>query len=447
MSTVLRDGDYWTHAGLNEIERAAHRQLDTLKLLRRDEGADWVRKYSLIRAIQDAAVDRRSGFEHIMSKELTDRAGAPLAHSGFLVPWEVFNTRADIVGTTTAGGYLVETANVPAADALRPNMLVGRRGCTFIDASTGNVSLPKLTGVATATWLPAETSQVSETDETFGQTSFSPHSVSTYVEFSRLLQTQAGPSAAEFVVRRDLINVIARSLDAACIAGTGSNGQPHGIIGATNVQTFSGTTLSITSVMNAAVALGDALDASAGIIANRTTAGLLRTRPETTYSTRMLWEGSLIEGSLCRIPRGQQYRDGLRGADPGIVALPQCLRLGRGHRGDDQPVRCQQFQVGRRRYARDADGRRGFDVWFCLQLREHRHMSYYDDRWPSLAGRNPLQPLADYKQPTMPQKKIRALTSDFFVGAGVVACEGRTYTIDADIAAGLIAQKRAAYAL
>lgn len=300
MNTVA---DYWRDAALGEIERTAQRQLDTLKLLKRDEGADWARKYSLIRAIQEASIDKRTGFEHVMSKELTDRAGKPLAHGGFLVPWEVFG-RADIVGTTTQGGYLVETANVPAADALRPNMLVGRRGCTYIDAGTGNVSLPKQTGVTTATWLAAETSQVSEGDQTFGQTAFSPHTVSVYTEFSRLLQAQAGPSSAEFVVRRDLINVVARALDAAAISGSGSNGQPHGIIGSTGVQTFSGTTLSVTSVMNAAVALGDALNTSAGIVAARATAGLLRTRPETTYSTRMLWEGSMIEGSCVGLPAG-----------------------------------------------------------------------------------------------------------------------------------------------
>jgi hypothetical protein len=59
---------------------------------------------------------------------------------------------------------------------------------------------------------------------------------------------------------------------------------------------------------------------------------------------------------------------------------------------------------------------------------------------------NPLQSLGTYKVPSMPTKKIRALTSDYFVNRGEVAREGRIYSVDADVAAGLVAQKRAEYA-
>ena len=75
-------------------------------------------------------------------------------------------------------------------------------------------------------------------------------------------------------------------------------------------------------------------------------------------------------------------------------------------------------------------------------------MSSYDmsDRWTPLSARNPLEPVAVYKQPTMPQKKIRCLVGDFYVGGGVVAEVGKTYSIDADLARALVKFGRAEYA-
>ena len=267
----------------------------------RDRAHPWLKDYSLRHAIDVMAQDtRRSGLEFEISKDL-ERA-QPAAHGGLIVPWLAF-TRADAVGPLSAGGYLVETVNVEAADALRPNMVVGGLGATIINAPYGaNVNLPRLTGVATASWLPSEATTVTETQQTFGQVGFTPHTVGAYTELSRLLILQAAPSPAEFVVRRDLIAVVARALDLAALFGTGTTGQPHGLAGATGVSTFSGTTLALTGIVNAAVALGDALDDSAGVAANRTTAGLLKTRPESAGSTRLLWEGSLVAGECVGMP-------------------------------------------------------------------------------------------------------------------------------------------------
>ncbi len=260
----------------------------------------YLKDYSLCRAIGNMAHERRTGIEHEVSQDLqrTHRA----EHGGIIVPWQVF-TRADIVGSDSFGGYLVETLNLDAVDALRPSTVAIQLGATVIPAPYGaNVNVPRQTGVGTASWLTNEQTTITESDQVFGQIASSPHTLAAYTEVSRLLTLQAAPSPAEFVVRRDLVATVGRALDLAAFFGSGTAGAPHGLAGMTGVNTFTNTTASVTTIIGAAVALGDGLNASAGVASTKAVAGLLRERPETTYSTRMLWEGSLIAGNCCGFP-------------------------------------------------------------------------------------------------------------------------------------------------
>ena len=160
----------------------------------------YLKDYSLCRAIGNMAHERRTGIEHEVSQDLqrTHRA----EHGGIIVPWQVF-TRADIVGSDSFGGYLVETLNLDAVDALRPSTVAIQLGATVIPAPYGaNVNVPRQTGVGTASWLTNEQTTITESDQVFGQIASSPHTLAAYTEVSRLLTLQAAPSPAEFVVRR-----------------------------------------------------------------------------------------------------------------------------------------------------------------------------------------------------------------------------------------------------
>lgn len=285
-----------------ELLRAKKRDFDAAfeYLNARNLQHPWLKDYSLRRALTNQAAERRTGLEYEISQDF--ERTQPAQHGGLIVPFEVF-TRADVVGTLSTGGYLVETLNLPAADALRPSMVVLQLGATLIPAPHGaNVNLPNESSAASATWLSSETSTATESDPTFGQIAFSPHTVSAYTEFSRLLMLQGAPDPAEFVVRRDLIAVLGRAFDLAALFGSGIAGQPRGLAGMTGVSTFSGSSLSLTSVIGAAVALGDALDDSCGVATTKTLAGTLRERQEFSGSTKTLWQGSLIAGTCCDFP-------------------------------------------------------------------------------------------------------------------------------------------------
>jgi HK97 family phage major capsid protein len=231
--------------------------------------------------------------------ESARRAGKPFDQSRPIVPWEMLSTRADTVGAAATGGYLVSgSAVLPAADALRPTTVVVQLGAQVAEVSTANYNLPRQTGKATATWQSAESTVVTESDQTFGSVALSPHTVGAYSEASRQLLLQ---SNADDLIKRDLLAVVGRAIDLACLHGTGFNGQPLGITNTPGIGSFSGTTLAIGGIVDAFTALGDGLGDGGGVAANRIVAGTLRKRVETGAAS-MIWQGNVVTGTVAGFP-------------------------------------------------------------------------------------------------------------------------------------------------
>jgi len=236
------------------------------------------------------------------------QARAHIAGKGYdplqpIVGWDMLTraryTRADTVGAGAAGGYLTETDVPTAADALRPVAVCAALGATFLNAKN-NISWPRQTGIATAQWLGSETTVATETQQTLSNLSLTPKTVGIYTEVSRQLLLQ---SDVDLVIMRDLVRAIANAADLAALFGTGLSGQPAGLIYDQSINSFSGTTATVGTFTSAFVALGDGLDDdSGGVAANRTVAGLLRQRPETTGSTKTIWDGKLTDGTVIDYP-------------------------------------------------------------------------------------------------------------------------------------------------
>src|SRR6185437_5441943 len=256
-----------------------------------------VSEYSLARAIAILAERRESGFEWEVHQDRLRTSRTPLrTQNSLLIPWECLATRADTVGAAGAGGYLVETINGPAVPALGAASVLRRAGATVIPA-TSNFNLPIVKTPATGAWMTAETMQITESEQAFGQMGMVPHTVGAYTEVSRLLLLQ---SSADEVVKRDLNGVAARAIDKGGIVGTGINGQPTGIANVAGVNTFAGATATLAALTGAALATGDALtvDSKPAWLSGRTAANTLRNRAELTNSLKTLWEGPISEG-LC----------------------------------------------------------------------------------------------------------------------------------------------------
>lgn len=270
----------------------------------------------------------KAGFEAECSRAIAEKLGRPLDAQRFFVPFEVQRrrnispraldmharsglpgavnnhlTRADIVGTTTAGGYLVETINLSFIELLRNRTVLFRLGATVLSGLVGNVNIPKQTGAATAMWLSSETTQITEVEQTFGQLAFSPHTVGGYTEISRLLLLQSSPDI-EGIVNADLAAIVGIAVDLAGLNGSGASGQPHGIIGLAGVGTGTGTALALSGLLTAQASVGAAnvVPVRGGWASTFTVSSLLRQRNEFANTYSPLWYGSIWDGVMVGYP-------------------------------------------------------------------------------------------------------------------------------------------------
>jgi len=162
---------------------------------------------------------------------------------GIFVPYDVQVAQRDLtVGTTTAGGYLKATELLPASfiELLRNKMMVRQAGATVLSGLVGDIAIPSQTGGATWYWV-AESGDVTESNQTFGQVPMAPKTGGTFTDISRKLLKQSTPDV-EMLVVNDLTAVAARGIDLAALHGTGSGNQPTGIAATSGIGAVAGGT-------------------------------------------------------------------------------------------------------------------------------------------------------------------------------------------------------------
>ena len=170
-----------------------------------------------------------SGAEAEVHAELERRHGKA-QNGGILVPLAAFEKRAN---TTATAPELVGTDH-RAQDyigPLRDSLLVRSLGVRTLSGLVGNVSIPKYGSGLSAGWV-TEGQALTETDMTFDSVTLTPHHVGGITEMSRQLIQQSAP-AIEDLVRQDLSYAVAAEIDRAIIAGTGTGGEPLGLLGRT----------------------------------------------------------------------------------------------------------------------------------------------------------------------------------------------------------------------
>lgn len=199
-----------------------------------DSLADLESRVSLLTVLRAGMEGRTlTGAEAEIHAELERRHGKA-QHGGILVPLAAFEKRAN---TTTSAADLVGTDH--RADQyigpLRDSLLVRNLGVRTLSGLVGNVSIPKWGSGLSAGWV-TEGQALSESDMTFDAVTLTPHHVGGITEMSRQLIQQSAP-AIEDLVRQDLSYAVAAEIDRAIIAGSGTAGQPQGLIGRAGVQT------------------------------------------------------------------------------------------------------------------------------------------------------------------------------------------------------------------
>lgn len=258
------------------------------------------RKFSMARAIRACAEQNWSdaGLEAEASREIAKRLGVVQDKTKFYVPAEI-QKRDLTVGTSNAGGYLVETANQSFIEILRNSAIAYRAGVTNLSGLVGNVTVPKQTAAATNYWLSTEATSITESQQTFGQMSLSPKTAGAYTEISRQLLLQSSPSV-ESLVMTDLGQVVGLAVDAAVLHGSGASGQPTGIINTAGIGSVTGTSIAYAGIVEfqTDTAAGNALFGSSAYVTTPAVAGLLKQRVKFTSTASPIWEGALLEGRV-----------------------------------------------------------------------------------------------------------------------------------------------------
>jgi HK97 family phage major capsid protein len=177
----------------------------------------------------------RRGLQYNLSNEHRSldevvRSSLPESVGGVCVP--LLESR-DL--TATGGTFLQQGGNTIANEiptifnSIRSASVVSRMGATIIPGLRGNLDNPVFAGTIAAEWL-AENAAATPQGDTFNLRSMKPHRVTAQVTISRQLLKQS-PLVEEALVR-EIGLAIGSAIDAAAIAGTGTN-QPRGIL-ATN---------------------------------------------------------------------------------------------------------------------------------------------------------------------------------------------------------------------
>ncbi len=195
-----------------------------------------LQRYSIARALHTMATGRQlDGFEREMNDEMKKRNGKEA--EGIWIPDEVFAVqhRSLVAGTSTLGGFLVETENL--GDQFI-GLLRNKAKCMELGARTLNlthpVTIPRQNGAGATNWV-GETTAATLSTANFTQLTLSPTAVSAFQQYSKQLLITGNPSI-DALIKADIVEQIALAIDLAAIHGTGS-GQPTGIANTTGIST------------------------------------------------------------------------------------------------------------------------------------------------------------------------------------------------------------------
>lgn len=195
-----------------------------------------IRNFSLLNVVRylDNPTERnreRAAFELEASRAAAEASGRE--PEGIFVPPDVMMdsgfTRANATTPDTAGGHLVATDHLAGSfiGLLRNRLALTGLGVRMLSGLQGNVDIPKHTGGSTTYWI-GEGGDGTDSENTYGVVSMTPHTMAIAVPVTRRLIKQADPSA-EALVRADLVEQAALSIDRAALTGFASADAPDSL--------------------------------------------------------------------------------------------------------------------------------------------------------------------------------------------------------------------------
>jgi len=187
--------------------------------------------------------------------EIVSELRAHGGYRGLPVPWQALEMRS---GETVASGTPDPIRTMPIIDRIFAETAAARMGASMINIDAGDVEYPVTTSSVSAGWQTSETGTVG--GPTVYATTDRPlapdHTLGITMKITRKALKQSGAAlgqsgaALEQAVRRDMNGCVGEAMDAAVFLGSGSSGEPTGII--TYAEGASPATITVTAVSAAA---------------------------------------------------------------------------------------------------------------------------------------------------------------------------------------------------
>ena len=264
-----------------------------------------VKNFSMMRAIHALAnpTDRRAqeaaAFEFECSRAAADEYGKTA--QGIMLPADVLRTwnKRDLNSSDEADLFSDDYRGGAFIDALRNSSSVMQAGATMLGGLSGDVKIPKKTAVSTAAWIASEGGAATESEMTVGNVSLSPKTLGAFTDVTRQLLIQSSLDV-ENLIRDDLTKAMAIAIDKAGLEGTGSTGQPTGLLnaGINTVTSFAAAAPTFAEAISLETAVADdnALLGNLSYILPPSMAGALKSTAKDAGSGSFVFEGGQING-------------------------------------------------------------------------------------------------------------------------------------------------------
>ena len=298
--TLAEEADRLTNE-LNEanVEEAARKALANKRVLSPKEEKE-IRNFSISKFLREAQHDNLTGVEAEMAKEGEaefKRSGINPSANSVYIPSFALRTYYDTNASDTGyGDAFKEEKFFSYEGKLRGEMLAAKLGVRFINNLVGNLNI--VTGGADAAWV-AEDVAASKAYPTYAKTTLSPKRLQVLqgVTYDLLHQNSASVDA---LIMDDMVKAHAAALDAAIFAGSGSSGQPQGVLGRAGNTVAIGTDggpITYAKLVEMEQAVGEdngLLDETLAYVSNAKVMGKLKTIPQVQgYPWYLLNEGKV----------------------------------------------------------------------------------------------------------------------------------------------------------
>ena len=315
------------------LDHLQSRPVETVKTTSADLSTQERQAYSVgagIRAMVTGDWSSRSaGFVRELSEHCEQQGGiSRTSANSFIIPFECFNrwdsrnyyeaNRATYnTGTANVGGNLVATDLLSGdfIEALRNQSKLLQLGVQVMPGLVGDVAIPTHSGVGSTYWLSTETTAITQTSGTFGQVTMTPKNLGMLSKFTRQQVLQGSPSI-DFILRQDIVKGMAVAADLAILNGSGSSGEPTGIMQTSGIGSVAMGTNGAAVTLEKIIDLETELSTNNGMVNPDSTAYLTNGKVVGALKKTRAGGSAAGDGPFLWNP---DYSNGGRGPTPGTL--------------------------------------------------------------------------------------------------------------------------------